>query len=57
MKPLKEYSDDEICMLVRQALEEIRKESPNQYGEIRITVSGGKLKFLTVEKPIVLRQG
>ena len=53
-KPLKEYSDDDICMLVRKALEDIRKESPNQYGEIRITVSGGKVKFLTVEKPMVL---
>lgn len=51
--PLREYSDDEICDLVRQALENIREESPNQYGVIRITVSGGKVKFLTVEKPFV----
>jgi len=48
---LKNYSDAEIYELLLQALREIRGTAL-QYGEIKITVSGGKVKFLTVEKPI-----
>lgn len=51
MKSLKDCSDEEIHDLIDQALEDIR-ESPNQYGVITITVSGGKVKFLTMEKPV-----
>ena len=52
MKSLKECSDDELVALFRQALLEIRK-SADQYGIIRLEVSGGKGKFLTVEKPLL----
>lgn len=50
-RALRDCSDEEILALVLRALEEIR-ETDSQYGEIKITVSGGKVKFLTVEKPI-----
>ena len=52
MKSLKDCTDEEILQIVKLALDEIR-ESPNQYGVITVTVSGGKVKFLTVEKPVV----
>ena len=52
MKSLKDCTDEEIQEKIKQALEEIRS-TPNQYGEIKITVSGGKVKFLTVEKPVL----
>ena len=52
VKSLKDCSDAEIQLLVGKALAEIRS-TPNQYGVITITVSGGRVKFLTVEKPIV----
>lgn len=52
MKSLKDCTDEEIHVLIEKALEDIR-ESANQYGVITITVSGGKVKFLTVEKPVV----
>lgn len=51
-KSLKDCTDDEIHAKIDQALDEIRS-SPSQYGEIKIIISGGKVKFLTVEKPLV----
>ena len=51
-KSLKECSDEELILLFLKALQDIR-HSDSQYGEIKITVSGGKVKFLTVEKPFV----
>ena len=50
-KSLKDCTDEEIHVLFDKALEEIRS-SPNQYGEITIIVSGGKVKFMTVAKPV-----
>ena len=50
-KSLKDCTDEEIHALFDKALEEIRS-SPNQYGEIQIIVSGGKVKFMTVAKPV-----
>ena len=52
MKSLKECTDEEIVVLFLKALQEIRK-TPDQYGIIHTEVSGGKVKFLTVEKPII----
>jgi len=52
MKSLKDYTDEELVALFRQALLEIRK-TPNQYGVIKLEVSGGKGKFFTVEKPMM----
>ena len=51
-KSLKDCTDEEIIEKFLKALDDIRK-SDNQYGEIHVTVSGGRVKFLTVEKPIV----
>ena len=51
MKSLKDCSDAEIHAMIDQALELIRGTA-NQYGEIKIVVSGGKVKFLTVEQPL-----
>lgn len=51
VKSLKDYTDEEIVKLFLQALWEIR-QTDNQYGIIRTEVSGGKVKFLTVEKPL-----
>jgi len=51
-KSLKDCSDEELILLFLKALQDIR-HSDSQYGEIKITVSGGKVKFLTVEKPFV----
>ena len=50
-KSLKDCTDEEIIILFLKALYEIR-HSENQYGEIRTTVSGGKVKFMTIEKPV-----
>ena len=50
MKSLKDCTDEEIIEVFKRALLEIRK-SPDQYGIIRTEVSGGKVKFITVEKP------
>ena len=50
-KSLKDCTDEEIHVKIDKALDDIRK-SPNQYGVITITVSGGKVKFLTVELPV-----
>lgn len=52
MKSLKDCSDEEIKEKIQQALEEIRK-TPSQYGVIHLEVSGGKAKYLTVEKPVM----
>ena len=51
-KSLKNCSDEEIVALFLQGLDEIRN-TESQYGEIHVVVSGGKVKFLTVEKPIL----
>lgn len=51
MKSLKDCTDEEIVTIVKKALQEIR-ESGDQYGIIRMEVSGGKVKFLTVEKSL-----
>lgn len=48
-KSLRNCSDEEIHALLTKALKQIRA-SDNQYGIIRIEVSGGKVKFFTVEK-------
>lgn len=50
-KSLKSCTDEEIVVIFRQALEEIR-ETDSQYGVITVTVSGGRVKFMTVEKPV-----
>lgn len=52
IKSLKDCTDEEIIALFLLGLKEIR-ETPTQYGEIKVTVSGGKVKFLTVEKPLI----
>ena len=49
-KSLKDCTDDEIVAYFRQALDQIRK-TDQQYGIIKVEVSGGKVKFLTVEQP------
>ena len=51
MKSLRECTDEEIIALFLKALQDIRR-SADQYGIIRTEVSGGKVKFLTVEKPL-----
>lgn len=50
-KSLKECSDAEIHHKIDSVIEEIRK-SPDQYGVVKIEISGGKVKFITIEKPI-----
>lgn len=50
-KSLKECTDEELVVLFLKALQDIR-HSDSQYGEIKITISGGKVKFITVEMPI-----
>ena len=50
-KSLKDCSDEELILLFLKALHDIRN-SDSQYGEIKVTVSGGKVKFITIEKPI-----
>ena len=51
MKSLKDCTDIEIQQKVSELLADIRK-TPDQYGIIKIEISGGKVKFITVEKPI-----
>ena len=51
-KSLKDCSDDEIVAYFRQALEEIRK-TDSGFGIIRTEVSGGRVKFLTIERPFL----
>ena len=51
MKSLKDCTDEEIKEKIQQAINEIR-QTPFQYGVIHLEVSGGKAKYLTVEKPI-----
>lgn len=51
-KSLKNCTDEEIVALFLRALQEIRA-TDNGYGEIRTTVSGGKVKFMTLEKPLL----
>lgn len=52
MDSLKHMTDIEIVRLFLVALDRIRATA-NGYGEIRITVSGGKVKFMTVEIPVM----
>ena len=49
---LKNKSDEEIVILFWQALQYIRT-TQTQYGEIKVIISGGKVKFLTIEKPFI----
>lgn len=51
MDSLKHMTDIEIVRLFLVALDRIRATA-NGYGEIRITVSGGKVKFMTIEIPV-----
>lgn len=51
MKSLKDCTDEEIHSMLDIAFAEIR-QSPNQYGEIKITISGGRVKFFSIEKPL-----
>lgn len=51
MESLKHMTDIEIVRLFLVALDRIRATA-NGYGEIRTTVSGGKVKFMTVEIPV-----
>lgn len=50
-KSLRECTDVEIHHKIDKLLDDIRK-SPDQYGIVKIEISGGKVKFITVEKPI-----
>ena len=50
-KSLKDCSDEEIHAFIDKALNDIRN-SPNQYGDIIITISGGKVKYIDVRKPL-----
>ena len=49
---LKNKSDEEIVILFWQALQYIRT-TQTHYGEIKVIISGGKVKFLTIEKPFI----
>ena len=51
-KSLKDCTDEEIHAYIDKALMEIRK-APNQCGDIIITLSGGKVKFIDVKKPLM----
>ena len=51
-KSLKDCTDEEIVTLFRKALEGIRK-SESRSGIVRVIVSGGKVVFLNVEKPLM----
>lgn len=50
-KSLKNCTDAEIHQKIDSIFADIRK-TPDQYGVVRIEISGGKIKFITVEKPI-----
>lgn len=50
-KSLRDCTDAEIHHKIDRILDDIRK-SPDQYGIVKIEVSGGKVKFITIEKPI-----
>ena len=50
-KSLKDCTDAEIHHKIDNILADIRK-SPDQYGIVKIEISGGKVKFITIEKPI-----
>lgn len=49
-KSLKDCSDDEVLEIVQKAIHRIRG-TPDKYGVIKIEMSGGKVKFITVETP------
>lgn len=50
-KSLKNCTDAEIHHKIDSIFADIRK-TPDQYGVVRIEISGGKVKYITVEKPI-----
>ena len=50
-KSLKDCTDEELALLFLKALKEIRA-TESQYGEIKMIVSGGRGKFLTIEIPM-----
>ncbi len=51
----KNYTDQEIAEIILSAIRGIR-ESVNQYGEIIITISGGRVKHIDVRKPLTLQE-
>ena len=51
MKSLKDCTDEEIHERFQRALDEARRPEV-QYAEIRTIISGGKVKFMTMEKPV-----
>ena len=53
-KSLKDCTDEEIHKYIDKAIQEIR-ESPNQCGEIILTLSYGKTKYIDVRKPVRLQ--
>ena len=50
-RPVRVLSDEEIAERIRGELAKLREEDV-QYAVISITFSGGRVKFLTVEKPL-----
>ncbi len=50
-RTLKNYTEEEIIVIIRKALEEI-KETDDGYGVIRIEISGWRVKFINVEKSV-----
>lgn len=50
-KSLKNCTDEEIHERFQRALDQARAPDV-QYAEIRTVISGGKVKFMTVEKPV-----
>ncbi len=49
-KSLKDCTDEEVLEIVKKAIQQIRG-TPNQYGVVKIEMSGGKVKFIRVELP------
>jgi len=49
-KSLKDCSDKEIADLFVETINDIRK-TKDQYGEIVIIISGGKVKHINITKP------
>lgn len=51
-KSLKDCTDDEVLEVVKKAFHRIRG-TPNKYGIVKIEISGGKVKFITVETSVI----
>ncbi len=54
-RTLKNYTEEEIIVIIRKALEEI-KETDDGYGVIRIEISGWRVKFINVEKSVKMQK-